>query len=355
MRGARKIIHIDMDCFFAAVEQRENPSLKGIPFVVGGNPEGRGVVATANYEARVFGIGSAMSCAEAKRRCPSLTFVRPRMALYREASIVIQKILHEFSDQVEAVSIDEAYLDISESRRFQGSATWTAQAIKKRIVSETGLTASAGVAPNCFLAKVASDWSKPDGLTVIPPGDIPEFMKSLPVNKIPGVGKVTGERLKSNNIHTCGDLQKIPTVILTRLFGIRGLKLKERSFGIDHREVNLPRTRKSLSVEHTFTTDTVEESELQAYISKLYLELINRLDKKQLSSPITGVFVKVKFNDFSVTTAQRKAVSPLTEELFQCLMKSGVKRKSLPVRLLGLGVRFGIQENLRQLSFPFEC
>ncbi|RYZ65306.1 MAG: DNA polymerase IV, partial [Proteobacteria bacterium] len=247
----RKIIHVDMDAFYASVELRDRPEFIGKPISVGGSPDGRGVVATANYEARKFGVKSAMPMATAIRLCPHLVCIRPDFAKYKRESRKVREIFERFTSKIEPLSLDEAYLDVTGLDLFDGSATRIANEIRRLIKEETGLTASAGVAPNKFLAKIASDINKPDGIKVIRPHEIDDFMRTLPIEKIWGVGKVTAKKMHSLGFFTCGDLQRKSIAELTAFFGSWGAKLYDYSRGIDNRSVKESRERKSLSVEET--------------------------------------------------------------------------------------------------------
>ncbi len=260
---SRKIIHIDMDCFYAAVEVKYQPRLKGKPVAVGGSPDGRGgVLTTANYEARQFGVKSAMTSNQALRLCPELILVPPDFSKYKAESAKVRMILERYTDLIEPLSLDEAYLDVTGPRLNDGSfqtvsATRIAQQIRNEIKTELQLTASAGVAPNKFLAKIASDLNKPDGIAVIRPEEVERFVETLPVEKIWGVGKVTAEKLKRKGLSTCGDLQKLSLKRLVDEFGSWGAQLYDYSRGIDHRVVKAERERKSLTVEETYNHDLV--------------------------------------------------------------------------------------------------
>lgn len=335
----KKIIHCDADCFFAAVEMRDDPSLRHRPIAVGGNVEQRGVISTCNYEARHFGVRSAMSAAAAKKLCPDLLILPHRMDAYREASVRMRHIFYAYTELVEPLSLDEAYLDVSASEYYQGSATRIAQAIRERIYDELQLNVSAGVAPNKFLAKVASDWRKPNGLFVIPPAEVDGFVQQLSVNKIFGVGKATAARLAEINVRTCADLRRFSVFELKQHFGQLGIRLFELCRGIDRREVSASRRRKSLSIEHTFPRDLPNILSCFGYLPKLLQELASRLRRLEDDYCVVKIFVKIKFADFSVTTIERVGTSLVVAE-FQQLFLEAYARKELPVRLLGVGVRF---------------
>ena len=349
----RKIIHVDMDSFYAAVEERENPELRGKPFVVGGSPKGRGVVATASYPARKFGIRSAMSAYQALRRCPNLLFIKPRMELYKEESRKVREIFERYTEKIEPLSLDEAFLDVTGSAQYQGSATYIAESIRDAIRSELSLTASAGVAPNKFLAKVGSDWNKPDGLLVIKPNDIHEFVWNLPIRKIPGVGKVSARKFQLQGVHTCGDLQKFSENELRQQWGKWGVRLFQLCRGFDNREVNTNRIRKSLSAESTFSEDITDLGTIQEHFASVYERFTKRLSKSSVEHPLKSIFVKVKFNDFTATTAEQLFTgNPLTlnEESFHGLLHEAWNRGKKPVRLLGAGVRFRVASKASPLQ-----
>ncbi len=336
----RKIIHCDCDCFYASVETRDNPALRGRPIAVGGDAARRGVIATCNYEARAFGIHSAMATATAMRRCPELIVLAPNMDKYREVALHIRGIFAQFSEIIEPLSLDEAYLDVTGSSAYQGSATRIAQAIRQQVSSELGITISAGVAPNKFLAKVASDWNKPDGLTVITPAQVDDFVLSLPVGKIHGVGKVMAQRMAALDIYTCADLRLRSMDELQRHFGKFGQQLYDYARGIDHRDVKTHRQRKSLSVENTYAEDIEGVEMALAALPALLAELKRRLAKHSGES-FTGVFVKLKAADFRQTTIERRCDGFLELDLFETLLSEGWLRMESSLRLIGVGVRFG--------------
>lgn len=338
----RKIIHCDCDCFYASVEVRDNPALAGKPLAVGGRAETRGVIATCSYEARAFGVHSAMSTARALQLCPQLILLPPDFERYRAASRQILDIYRDYTPLVEPLSLDEAYLDVSGVDRCQGSATLMAQEIRARIRAEVGITASAGIAPNKFLAKVASDWNKPDGQFVVRPQDIDAFVAALPVKKIFGVGKVTAAKLNRLGVQTCVDLRSWSLADLTREFGSFGAGLYRLCRGIDHREVKPDRIRKSLSVETTYVTDLPDLAACQAALPALIEEFQRRFARAREARPLHKAVVKIKFADFSQTTVECVASAP-TAAIWQGLLTEGHARRGLPVRLLGVGVRFAEQ------------
>ncbi|MDA9231909.1 DNA polymerase IV [Porticoccaceae bacterium] len=336
----RKIIHCDCDCFYAAVEMRDDPSLKNLPIAIGGKSDRRGVVATCNYKARQYGVHSAMPTGQALKLCPDLVVIPGTMAKYREAAQQIRQIFYRYTDKVEPLSLDEAYLDVTDCTECQGSATLIAQEIRQVIAKEVGVTASAGIAPNKFLAKVASDLNKPDGQFVITPDNVDGFVEKLEVKRIFGVGKVTNEKMRRLGIITCGDLQQRSVIELVDKFGVFGKRLHDLSFGRDDREVNANSRRKSLSVENTFSDDLADLQACQDKLPNLLVELRSRLRRIDSDYLVTKQFIKMKFNDFTATTVERQMVKNLPIESFENLCNEAWERSDLPVRLLGIGVRF---------------
>lgn len=341
MTNQRKIIHVDCDCFYAAVEMRDDPSLRDVPLAVGGEG-GRGVVTTCNYRARAFGVRSAMPGGEARRLCPGLVTVPPDMARYRAASQQVMAILRELTDLVEPLSLDEAFLDVSEVTDHKGSATLMAQYLRQRVRDEVGITISAGVAPSKFLAKIASDWKKPDGLFVIRPEDVQDFVKDLPVEKLFGVGQVTARKLHVLGASTCGDLQRIGPEVLMERFGKQGYRLYEMAHGRDDREVVVSRVAKSLSVERTFSQDLPDKHACETVMASLVADLNLRLSRKSRQKPIHKLFIKIRYSDFSTHTLERvrEQIQEPSIEDYGPLLDELVTDASRPVRLLGLGVRF---------------
>ena len=347
----RKIIHIDMDCFFAAVEVRENPSLRGKPVAVGGKPNTRGVVAACNYEARKFGIHSAMPMSRAVQKCPALITTSVRMDIYKTVSAAIHTIFLDYTDMIEPLSLDEAYLDVSDAKHCNGSATLIAKEIRQRIFDTQQLTASAGIAPNKFLAKVASDWHKPNGQKVITPKDVAAFVKDLPVKAISGVGKVTAKKMEALGLQTCGDLQQLGLAGLIEHFGRFGESLYQYSQGIDNRPVKNHRVRKSLSVEDTYSQDLPDLETCLEALPNLYLELLRRLKVAMKKQSLTSksLIVKVRFNDFETTTIQCPGNRP-NEKAYKHLLKQAWQRGRRPVRLIGLGLQFNPPDSPEQLQ-----
>ena len=353
---SRKIIHVDMDMFFAAVEMRDNPSYRKIPLAVGGHPSRRGIISTANYLARRFGVHSALASSVAVRRCPSLLIVPGRYEVYKEESAKIMSILSEYSDKISIMGLDEAYIDVSESEKFYGSATWCAVDMKRRIFEETGLTASAGVAPNMFLAKVASDWNKPNGIKVVSPDMVEGFTKDLDLKLIPGVGKKASAKLAELGLYKCRDILKAHPSTLKNSLGSWGLHLIELSHGLDEREVGLHSPRKSLSTEHTYAADLDDMDQMKTSLDELCDDLLYRLARYKDTKgarDLQTLQVKVRFQNFKRVTAERsytpaqltclwnerQFAAELKNDLYE-LLEEAFSREAIPVRLLGIGVRF---------------
>lgn len=335
----RKIIHCDCDCFFAAVEMRDDTSLAGLPVAVGGS-ERRGVVAACNYEAREFGVHSAMPMARAMRLCPHLVVVPPNFEKYRDISLQIRDVFFAYTERVEPLSLDEAFLDVSAGPNCGGSATLMAREIKARILKEVGITVSAGVAPNKFLAKIASDWNKPDGLFVITPEQVDEFVRVLPVGKIFGVGRATEKKLHALGVATCDDLRAIALPVLVERFGVMGKRLHDLCRGLDGREVKADRRRKSLSVEHTYVDDLAGLPDCLNELNSLHDKFVARLARVDGSYQVGRQFLKLRFNDFATTTIERNFSEGPVLNSYQSLCKEAWRRGEKPVRLIGLGVRF---------------
>lgn len=327
-----------MDAFFASVEQRDNPELKGKPVAVGGNRD-RGVVAAASYEARKFGVRSAMPSKTAARLCPDLIFVQHRFDAYKGVSRQIRDIFYEYTDLVEPLSLDEAFLDVTRNKQNLKSATLIAERIRQKIREETQLTASAGVSVNKFLAKVASDIHKPDGLTLIPPDKVEEFIKALPIERFFGIGKVTAEKMKTAGIHNGGDLQRYTRPELVRKFGKVGGYYFNICRGVDERPVKADRVAKSISAENTFETDLEELEPMLTEIRRLVEVVARRLQKAKLKGKT--VTVKIRYSDFQIHTRSHSIDEYVDEEstildIAESLMRE--KPMKLPVRLLGVGV-----------------
>ena len=320
---------------------RDDPLLRNRPMAVGGSSDHRSVISTCNYEARAYGVHSAMSTVLAKKRCPALIVVPHNMNKYREAAEKIRDIFDEYSELVETISLDEAFIDVTGSTRCGGSATLIAKEIMLRVYQAVGITISAGVATNKFLAKVGSDWNKPNGICVIPPEKVTEFVAQLPVGKIWGVGKVTLEKLQRLGIYTCDDLQCYTQIELVNHFGSFGLRLYDLSRGKDERPVITVRRRKSLSVEHTYASDLLDINECIGHLPDLFTKLDARLEPLKGSYSIGKQFVKLKFSNFQVTTMECGSIGSPKITLYNDLFYRSLERgNGLSVRLLGLGVRF---------------
>ncbi len=338
--STRKIIHIDMDAFFAAVEQRDYPEYQNKPVIVGGKPNSRGVVATCSYEARKFGIHSAMPSSQAYRLCPQAIFVKPRFEAYKEASSIIREIFSEYTELFEPLSLDEAYLDVSDSFLHHGSATLIAQEIKKSIFTTTQLVASAGISYNKFLAKIASDMDKPDGLFLISPEQGQQFVANLAVGKFHGVGKATEKKMHALGIKNGGDLRKHSLAFLLQNFGKTGQYFYNISRVIDYRPVNNHRPCKSIGVETTFQVDILNRQDIVSCLNGLLKKVIKKLNDKQLSAQT--LTIKIKYQDFVQVTRSQTLSNPLsgmidTAAVFDSLLKNtdiGWRK----VRLLGVSL-----------------
>jgi DNA polymerase-4 len=334
----RKIIHVDMDAFYASVEQLDDPSLRGKPIAVGGG-ENRGVVAAASYEARKFGVRSAISGYLAKKRCPDIIFVRPRFERYREISQKIRSIFHEFTDLVEPLSLDEAYLDVTHNKKGNPSASLIAQEIRQRIFTETGLTASAGISINKFIAKVASDYNKPNGQKTVNPDEVLTFLEDLPIGKFYGVGKVTTEKMYQLGIFTGADLKSKPVEYLAEHFGKAGTYYYYVVRGIHNSEVKPNRIAKSVGTEHTFDENLVSEVFMLEKLEDIARELHKRLQKKNTAGKT--VTLKLKFSDFTVQTRSKTLpyfisdVSLILDTVKELLFQ---ERPKDSVRLLGISL-----------------
>lgn len=343
----KKIIHIDMDCFYAAVEIKHNPKLRGRPIAVGGRPEERSVICTASYEARKYGVKAAISSYRALKLCPHLILIPPDFEKYQAESEAIHEIFERFTPKIEPLSLDEAYLDVSENQAFKGSAFLTAQEIRRLIFKERKLTASAGIAENKFLAKIASDWKKPNGQFLITPQMAPSFIDQLAIEKFPGVGKVTSKKLYSLGIKNGSDLKKYSEHELRNMLGSFGDHLYLLCRGIDEREVETSNERKSLTVEYTYPKDLITLAECEEKLAIIFKDFEERfLDyeenmKEYNYAPlIKGLVVKLKFHDFKSTTLERFTnVKFPSLEQYYLLLKEAFLRYQKPVRLIGLGVR----------------
>jgi DNA polymerase-4 len=337
----RKIIHIDMDAFYASIEQRDNPEYRGKPIAVGGSPEGRGgVVATASYEARKYGVRSAMPSKKAVQLCPQLIFIRPRFDAYKEASEKIREIFSRYTDLIEPLSLDEAFLDVTTDKQDIGSAIDIAEAIRLAIKQELNLTASAGVSVNKFVAKIASDINKPDGLTFIGPSRIEPFMENLPIEKFYGVGKVTAEKMRSLGLFSGADLKKLSEADLSKHFGKSGKFFYQIVRGIDDREVRPNRETKSVGAEDTFATDLTTIEELSDELKKIAEVVHARLEKHQLKG--RTITLKIKFHDFRLITRSHSFSEPTSS--METILKTASQLMSAAlddqdkIRLMGISV-----------------
>jgi DNA polymerase-4 len=335
----RRILHLDMDAFYASVEQRDDPSLRGKPVAVGGSPGGRGVVAAASYEARAFGVRSAMSMAKAVRLCPSLVIVRPDFSRYKAASTAILSIYREVTPLVEPLALDEAYLDVTENSWAEPLATSVAKRLKERIREATGLTASAGVAPNKFLAKIASGWQKPDGLTVIAPDRVESFLQKLPVDALWGVGPVTARRLKARGIVRLVDVRSAGDDVLHGAVGNMADWLRQLAAGIDDRPVVSHREAKSSGSENTFAVDLTDIEGIRREIAEMAIAAAHWLERRSLLAKT--VTIKVRYGDFTTITRSHTAIptrdrEALVERAVALLQRTEAGRR--PVRLLGVSV-----------------
>lgn len=355
----RKIIHIDMDAYFASVEQRDNPELRGIPLAVG-HAEKRGVVAAASYEARKFGVRSAMSSLKAKRLCPQLTFVSGRMEVYEAVSRQIHEIFHDYTDVIEPLSLDEAFLDVTENKQHISLAVDIAKEIKRRIREELNLVASAGVSYNKFLAKIASDYRKPDGLCTIHPSQADEFIRLLPIESFWGIGPVTALKMHTLGIHSGEALKACSLEMLVRQFGKAGLLYYDCSRGIDLRPVEVTRIRKSVGCEHTLEKDISRQSSVIIELYHVATELIERLERTGFKG--NTLTLKIKFHDFSqktrsITLPNELSTLPVLLPLAKQLLKD-IEFTTHPIRLIGLSVSNPYEETeekkqWEQLSFEF--
>ncbi len=357
MSEHRKIAHVDMDAFYASVEQRDRPHLRGKPVAVGGSPEGRGVVAAASYEARRFGVRSAMSARAALRLCPQLVFLPTDFARYRAVSRQLHDILHDHSDRIEPLSLDEAYLDLTDDKAGLGSATAAAQAIRARVREELGLTCSAGVASLKFVAKIASDVRKPDGLTVVRPDQVDAFIRPLPVRRLWGVGPATAKRLEAQGLKRIGDLAALSEVEALKRLGARGLYLWRMSRGIDPRGIGRSGGRKSRGMERTFPHDLIDRDELLGRLDQQVAAL--HRDLQAAGDPPRTVTVKVRYDDFETITRAHTLEAPtldhglLLAAARDCLGRTEVGQR--PVRLLGTSFSgFEERQTGPQLLLPFD-
>ncbi len=342
----RKIIHVDMDCFYAAVEMRDNPHLRDVPIAVGGNGP-RSVLCTCNYKARAFGVRSAMPNSKAKVLCPELIIVNGRMAVYQQVSAQIRAIFLRYTDLIEPLSLDEAFLDVTNATVCHGSATLIAKQIRADIYNELQLTASAGIAPNKFLAKIASDENKPNGQCVVSPQDVSEFVTDLPLKKIPGIGPKTSEKLKRFGFESCADVRASSVAKLHSIVGKFANSLYQRSFGIDHRELETQRVRKSLAIETTMAEDIDSVEECLTVLKELFGKLELRLEKHK-NRAINKQTVKIKFADFQQTTVDVQSSVCHYDTFIELFQKAMTRSNDRKVRLIGLSLGFDVKESIEQ-------
>ena len=345
----RKIIHLDADCFYAAVEMRDNPDYVGQPIAVGGPADRRGVVATCNYEARALGVRSAMPTRQALKLCPKLIIIHPDFTRYRAASKQIFGIYRQYTSLVEPLSLDEAYLDVTDSPHHAGSATRIAQEIRQRVREELGLVVSAGVAPNKFLAKIASDWDKPDGLFVIRPHQIDQFVQDLPIERLFGVGPRTAEKMHKLGLQNCADLRARELPFLREQFGKMGVSLYNLSRGIDNRPVNIGGHRKSISVETTFLHDITTYEDCLPHLHALYNDLQQRIERAQSTTLIQKSYVKLRLSNFKVKSIEQNTLTA-DKTQFANQLKALLAKHDQAIRLLGIGVRLKEPSPSRQLT-----
>ncbi len=354
----RKIIHVDMDAFFAAVEQRDNPSLRGKPVIVGGSPNGRGVVSTASYEARKFGVHSAMPCSQAARLCPHGIFVKSNFESYKEASTIIREIFYEYTDLVEPLSLDEAYLDVTDNHKGNPSATLVAKEILEKIFEQTQLTASAGVSYCKFLAKIASDYDKPNGLTLITPEKAEEFLLSLDIKKFHGVGKATQKKMHAVGIKTGADLKEWTEIDLVKTFGKSGRHYYRIVRGIDNREVKANRIRKSYGKERTFSDDVEDLDWISNYLDELAGKISAGMKKINVAGKT--ITLKVRYKNFDTHTRSLSLTNHTNEaDVISLIARQLLEQTEVgtrEVRLLGISLsNLNVNENefYRQMELEF--
>lgn len=351
----RKIIHIDMDAFFASVEQRDNPELKGKCVVVGGSPQSRGVVCAASYEAREFGVRSAMASSIAYKLCPHAVFLSPSFQKYKDISLKLKEIFLDYTDLIEPLSLDEAYLDVTNNKINQASASIIAKEIKNRIQSELSLVASCGIASNKLLAKIASDYKKPNGFFVIKPEKSKDFMKELLINKVPGVGKATLKKLTELKVEYCKDLLNYSQAFIEKEFGKFGKRLYLNAQGIDNRPVKVYREAKSIGSEKTLSHDSLDINELQEILLNEIRQVTQRLEYKKLSG--RTITLKVKYYDFTQVTRSITLTRSIfrAEDIFnickQLIKKTLIGKKK--VRLIGVSLSNFQEEHPQQLLLDF--
>ncbi len=349
---ARRILHCDMDAFFASVHMRDDEGLRGKPVVVGGDPSGRGVVAAASYEARAFGIRSAMPAAQAIRQCPDAIFIRPDFRRYAAESERIFDIFRQYSPIIQTLSLDEAYLDVTDHLNPLGSATAIAKEIRRRVAEEIGLTVSVGAACNKLVAKIASDYHKPDGLTIVPPSRVSDFLAPLPVRRLHGIGPRTEHRLQAMGVRTISDLRSLSLDRLLTRFGVWGRSLWLHARGIDDRPVRTEHIRKSLSTERTFPHDLADPKQMDGVLDEMSAEVASGLERKQIAA--CTLTVKVRYPDFTTRTRSTTLPSPTADvsDISVCahslIRRTEAAKRS--VRLLGVGASNLVRREHEQLG-----
>jgi DNA polymerase-4 len=350
--GCRRILHCDMDCFYAAVHMRDDPSLAGRPVVVGGDPDGRGVVAAASYEARRYGIHSAMAAAQARRLCPDTVFLKPDFARYRAESDAIFAIYRLFTPVVQPLSLDEAYLDVTDRLGELGSATAIAHEIRRRVRDERGLTVSVGVAPSKLVAKIASDHDKPDGLTVVKPSQVEDFLAPLPVRRLHGVGPAGERALAELGVTTVAELRRLSLDRLIERFGHWGRTLYDFARGDDRREVRVERVRRSLSTEHTFVHDIRDRPEIDRVVTGMAEEVATGLEQRSLAA--CTVTLKARYPDFTTVTRSHTLPVPTADAatIAACArdLVGSTEAVVRSVRLLGVGASNLVPGGVEQLA-----
>ena len=345
----RQVLHVDCDCFFAAVEMRDEPKYQNVPIAIGGSSDRRGVISTCNYPARKYGVRSAMASSQALKLCPNLILIPGSMAKYKEASVQVMEVLKQYAVSFEPVSIDEAFIELP----VTSNAELISQQIRQQIFSEIGITVSVGIAPNKFLAKIASDWNKPDGQFTVAQNEVDAFVARLPVRRIPGVGPKSAEKLNNLGIHTCQDVRDVPEKWLKDRLGKFGEILIQRAYGEDGRQVRVRGQRKSISIEHTFASDLSYASEVDDALEIMWPKFLERVQSAHLNTENLAPFVKVKFADFQVTTLAKHNKRVNFDDYLE-LLHEARQRDSQSIRLLGIGAK--LQQGMassQQLNLPF--
>ncbi|MEH6346649.1 MAG: DNA polymerase IV [Bermanella sp.] len=347
--GVRQVLHVDCDCFFAAVEMRDQPKYKDVPIAIGGASDRRGVISTCNYPARKYGVRSAMASSQALKLCPNLILLPGNMEKYHNASAQVMDVLKQYAVSFEPVSVDEAFIELPVTSDAEG----VSRQIRQQILSEVGITVSVGIAPNKFLAKIASDWNKPDGQFRVSASEVDGFVARLPVKLIPGVGPKSAEKLGNLGIHTCQDVRDVPPEWLKARLGKFGEILIQRAHGEDVRQVKIRGQRKSISIEHTFPSDLNKVSEIGEALHIMWPKFLERVQRAQLKPENLAPFVKVKFADFHVTTLAKHNRKVNFEDYLGLLYEAS-QRDTQSIRLLGIGAKLlhGATSS-QQLNLPF--